>query len=633
MPEQETDDPFGTTVDDYRAAGWTGTLPIPHGSKFPPPTGYTGEGAPWPSTEDITGWRAKGRAQNIALRMPPNVIVLDIDEPAAFFELAKTLGPLPATWRADSGGARLGHLYYRLPAGVTSSGWRAPCLGVDLLRHGHRYSVVWPSLHPNGTRYQWSPPDGDSTGRPFPRTADLPELPAAWVGHLAGVAVSSANDTAPPASLTLGHDTAPGLGVPIPTGLHDATLAAYAASRAARGDTFEEIVALVVRRGSDCVPAWAGPDSLEHAARARWVPGAMRKFARPYVGPEADIDPESGEVVWPWLDWHELWTRPAEADWLLRPLVPARRAVALYSPPKLGKSLVMLELAVALSRGAAVFGMTPDRPVRVLYVDFENDPVGDIRDRLQKMDVGPDDLGNLRYLSFPTMGALDTAAGGAQLLAAAQSAEAELVVIDTVSRTIQGPENDNDTWIQFYRNTGRLLKESGIAYIRLDHTGKDVERGMRGGSAKSSDVDAVWRLERVSALGAHPAEFLLACDSSRVKIPDADLGIALRRLDNPLRHERFTFEKYAAEIKERARIWQAIEDAGLVLDPETTSWIKIREAARAANIPYAGRKENGESNPFIYVVKAMAEWRRVGFKPIWAPGAVELLRLQQPDGA
>jgi hypothetical protein len=56
------------------------------------------------------------------------------------------------------------------------------------------------------------------------------------------------------------------------------------------------------------------------------------------------------------------------------------------------------------------------------------------------------------------------------------------VVIDTVSRAIDGEENSNDTW----------LNQLGIAMIRLDHSGKDETKGMRGGSAKSGDVDAVW---------------------------------------------------------------------------------------------------------------------------------------------
>ncbi|MGI3782284.1 MAG: hypothetical protein ACRYG2_16100, partial [Janthinobacterium lividum] len=74
----------------------------------------------------------------------------------------------------------------------------------------------------------------------------------------------------------------------------------------------------------------------------------------------------------------------------------------------------------------------------------------------------------------------------------------EVVVIDTVSRAVDGEENSNDTWLQLYRRTGLKLKQAGVAVIRLDHTGKDEAKGTRGGSAKSGDVDAVWRLTKIT---------------------------------------------------------------------------------------------------------------------------------------
>ena len=52
--------------------------------------------------------------------------------------------------------------------------------------------------------------------------------------------------------------------------------------------------------------------------------------------------------------------------------------------------------------------MNGSRPRRVLYVDFENDPRGDIRARLDAMEIGPDQLTNLCYLSYPSLAKLDT---------------------------------------------------------------------------------------------------------------------------------------------------------------------------------------------------------------------------------
>lgn len=235
------------------------------------------------------------------------------------------------------------------------------------------------------------------------------------------------------------------------------------------------------------------------------------------------------ERMFPILNWQALWDAEDDEEWIVEPLLPARRLVALYSAPKVGKSLLMLELAVAISRGTAVLGVTVDRPRRVLYVDFENDPRGDIRTRLQSMDVGPSDLGNLCYLSFPTIAKLDTEMGALQLLAAVTHYECELVVIDTVSRAVGGEENANDTWLAFYRNTGLALKQAGVACVRLDHTGKDHDKGMRGGSAKYGDVDAVWKLSPISE-----DTYSLECTDNRMPVPAKLLTIA--RDSYPLAH-------------------------------------------------------------------------------------------------
>jgi hypothetical protein len=191
----------------------------------------------------------------------------------------------------------------------------------------------------------------------------------------------------------------------------------------------------------------------------------------------------------------------------------------------------MLEIAAAIASGRKLFGYNAQAPAVVLYVDFENDPRGDIRTRLQAMGYAPADLVNLKYLSFPTLSALDTEKGSQQLMAVADHHVAKVIVIDTVSRAVQGEENDNDTWLAFYRHTGIKVKQRGMALVRLDHTGKDVTKGQRGGSAKSGDVDSVWRL---SAVDVERGTYRLECEARRFQFSETKL--TLTREDNPLRH-------------------------------------------------------------------------------------------------
>lgn len=211
---------------------------------------------------------------------------------------------------------------------------------------------------------------------------------------------------------------------------------------------------------------------------------------------EGDGQPAPTGALASRIDWHTAYATESEhVDWLVDGLIERGRLIALYSAPKAGKSLVALDMAASLATGRAVLGAPPTGEiVPILYCDWENTP-GDVVDRLR--DLGYDDpgeLAELHYLSLPATPPLDTTAGGAQILEAALTVKAEMVIIDTASRTISGPENDADTWTSWYQATGIALKRAGIALLRLDHSGKDEKRGQRGSSAKSGDVDLVLHL-------------------------------------------------------------------------------------------------------------------------------------------
>ena len=272
----------------------------------------------------------------------------------------------------------------------------------------------------------------------------------------------------------------------------------------------------------------------------------------------------------PILDWRELWDAEDDEDeWIVEPILPARRLVALFSAPKVGKSLLMLEVAVRVSQGAYVLGVTPDRPRRVLYVDFENDPRGDVRERLRGMGVKPNQLDNLCYLSYPTLAKLDTWQGAADLMAAVTEYGCEVVVIDTISRAVGGEENENDTWLNFYRHTGLAMKQAGVSCIRLDHTGKDHEKGMRGGSAKYGDVDAVWKLSKVAE-----DTYRLDCTDHRMRV--AEEVIVLTREASPYLTHRVAAEGRTAAFRAKVRDVVAALD-GLNLSNDTSR----RQAAEA----------------------------------------------------
>ncbi|MEU5608411.1 AAA family ATPase [Streptomyces sparsogenes] len=194
------------------------------------------------------------------------------------------------------------------------------------------------------------------------------------------------------------------------------------------------------------------------------------------------------------LNWDQFFATDFGAVQLLPgKLMGPGQQITVVGDGKAGKSLFVQEWAWRMATGQPFLGDKAQQPIRVLYLDAENGQE-QVQERFLSFGGGHGRMGQLRYASFPPVRPLDTAGGGADLMALVKATQAELVVIDTVSRFISGPENDADTWLSLYRHTLLPLKRERVGSIRLDHFGKDKERGGRGSSAKTQDVDHVWEL-------------------------------------------------------------------------------------------------------------------------------------------
>lgn len=185
--------PYAVAARKYQAEGWAGVLPLAARSKYPPPDGFTGADNPDPSGADIEEWITYQGDGNIALRLPGDVIGIDVDDYGGkrgwdtLWAKVAEWGSLPDTWRSTSrDDPASGIYYYRVPSGLILPGVLGP--GVEIIQRRHRYAVVAPSIHPNGGTYRWLTPGGlvaFAGGYPCPE--DLPELPPAWVGHLSAL--------------------------------------------------------------------------------------------------------------------------------------------------------------------------------------------------------------------------------------------------------------------------------------------------------------------------------------------------------------------------------------------------------------------------------------------------------------
>jgi hypothetical protein len=210
----------------------------------------------------------------------------------------------------------------------------------------------------------------------------------------------------------------------------------------------------------------------------------------------------------PSIDWHQLFKDQSgnlEPDWLPGQFCERGQQIALISDGKAGKTLLVHEWAWRAVTGRTFLGDRQRAPLRVQYWDRENNR-RDIYSRFLAFGATPDELELLDYRSFPSFSStLDMAAGALELLTMVDESQPDVVILDTASRFIGGKENDSDTWLNLYRFVHAQLKARNIAGWRLDHFGKDAERGSRGSSAKSQDVDHVWELQILGEDNLHNA--------------------------------------------------------------------------------------------------------------------------------
>lgn len=181
---------YAVAAPGYLVKGWKGVLPLPPRSKGPVPEGFTGKVHfdVDPTPEDVAGWSTRPNA-NIALRMPRNIIGIDVDaygtKPGGLTleDAQSNMGGLPPTWRStarDDGVS--GIRFYRVPEGLQWPNTVGP--GIEMIHRGHRYAVCWPSTHPDtGSTYRWITPEG-VVSMDIPSVDSLPELPDEWVEGL-----------------------------------------------------------------------------------------------------------------------------------------------------------------------------------------------------------------------------------------------------------------------------------------------------------------------------------------------------------------------------------------------------------------------------------------------------------------
>lgn len=196
---------------------------------------------------------------------------------------------------------------------------------------------------------------------------------------------------------------------------------------------------------------------------------------------------------------------PAPPPCLMEPgLLPAQGILFVGGEPKVGKSLLVANLALSLAAGADRLGFPVPAPRRVLVCQFEL-PIPQFVSRLAVMRraMGSAADQNL-FVDTRATGHLLSAPQGLQhFLAAAQAAAAEIIVLDPLYSAHDQDENDTRAMAALCQSLLRLREASRAALVVVHHVRKSIGRyeigsAFRGSSALHAVGDSYLLLTRPS---------------------------------------------------------------------------------------------------------------------------------------
>jgi hypothetical protein len=170
--------------------------------------------------------------------------------------------------------------------------------------------------------------------------------------------------------------------------------------------------------------------------------------------------------------------------------------------PKVGKSLLVANLALALASGGSRAGFEAPNPCRVLLCQFEL-PLEQFASRLIHM---REELGSAadHHLFVDTQSQghlLSTSHGLNHFLATARTAEAQVIILDPLYSTHDQDENDTRAMAALCQTLLRLRDVSQASLIVVHHVRKSINRNeigtaFRGSSALHAVGDSYMLLTR-----------------------------------------------------------------------------------------------------------------------------------------
>jgi hypothetical protein len=182
--------------------------------------------------------------------------------------------------------------------------------------------------------------------------------------------------------------------------------------------------------------------------------------------------------------------QPPATPCLVEPgLLPAQGILFIGGEPKVGKSLLVANLALSLAAGSNRTGFSIATPRRVLICQFEL-PLPQFVSRLALMRRGLGaDADHHLLVDTRAAGHLLSAPQGLQhFLSAAREAAAEVIILDPLYSTHDQDENDTRAMAALCQALLRLRDASRAALIVIHHVRKSINRHEIGSAFRGSSA-------------------------------------------------------------------------------------------------------------------------------------------------
>lgn len=233
-------------------------------------------------------------------------------------------------------------------------------------------------------------------------------------------------------------------------------------------------------------------------------------------------------------------------DDIIGGILPVETVLLLYGVPKVGKSLMVLDLAFHLALGQSWFNLEIKKPWKVLYISAEGGKwvlYGRIEHlKKDKVRVAAKQFALWAVPSFDILDLADFDG----LVAGIESFCPDVLIMDPLQKLHQADENANSEMQQVLDRLRTLITSQGRSLILVHHARKGGD-AIRGASAIAGEVDSVIRLEWASKNDHHGVRRLLFEDLRHGEAPD-DIFLHLDPITLSFASEGYSSSNEAVQV-------------------------------------------------------------------------------------